>query len=178
MYCSASLFLNKQTLCSFGMNTSVYKHVCQIVWNFGYRFLISKILIHPLPERIQKLWIVFSHVVRRDTSLVCLLGTPKCYNFCRVDTSSRVPPIDAPLSWWVDGIVGQTHMPSYPPLHVGHGDGGRYGVSKVANWFFIFQFRESISELECYIGSYWDRELFANPDHRGSIRFSLMKQGL
>jgi hypothetical protein len=39
---------------SVGMNTSVDKHVRQIVRNFGYRFLISKILILPLPERIQK----------------------------------------------------------------------------------------------------------------------------
>ena len=68
MYCSASLFLNKRTLCSFGMNTSVYKHVHQIIRNFGYRFLISKILICPVPERIQKVWIVYSHIVRRDTS--------------------------------------------------------------------------------------------------------------
>ncbi len=69
MCCSASLFLilNKRTLRSFGTNTSVYKHVPQIVRNFGYWFLISKILICPLPERIQKVWIVFSHVVRRDT---------------------------------------------------------------------------------------------------------------
>ena len=50
------------------MNTSVYKHVRKIVQNFEYRFLISKILICPLPERIQKVRIVFSHVVRRDTS--------------------------------------------------------------------------------------------------------------
>jgi hypothetical protein len=28
---------------SFGMNTSVYKHVRKIVQNFGYKFLISKI---------------------------------------------------------------------------------------------------------------------------------------
>ena len=33
------------------------------------------------------------------TSLDCLLGPPKCYNCFRVvDTLSRVPPIDAPLS--------------------------------------------------------------------------------
>jgi hypothetical protein len=68
MYCSASLFLNKRTLYSFGMYTSVYKHVHQIIRNFGYRFLISKIQICPVPERIQKVWIVYSHIVRRDTS--------------------------------------------------------------------------------------------------------------
>jgi hypothetical protein len=68
MYCSASLFLKERTLRSFGMNTSVDKHVRQIVRNFGYRFLTSKILILPLPERIQKVRIVFSHVARRDTS--------------------------------------------------------------------------------------------------------------
>ena len=35
MYCSASLFLKERTLHSFGMNTSVDKHVRQIVRNFG-----------------------------------------------------------------------------------------------------------------------------------------------
>ena len=30
MYCLASLFLNKRTLRSFGINTSVYKHVRKI----------------------------------------------------------------------------------------------------------------------------------------------------
>jgi hypothetical protein len=68
MYCSASLFLKERTLRSFGMNTSVYLHVRWIVRNFGYGFLISNIQIRPLPERIQKVRIVFSHVVRRDTS--------------------------------------------------------------------------------------------------------------
>ena len=62
------------------------------------------------------------------TSLDCLLGPPKCYNFFRVDTLSRVPPIDAPLSWWVDGIVGQTNILSDPPLHVGHGDADYYVI--------------------------------------------------
>ena len=62
MYCSASLCLKEQTLHSFGMNTSVYKHVRKIVRSFGDRFLISKIQIRPLPERIQKVRIVFSHV--------------------------------------------------------------------------------------------------------------------
>ena len=78
----------KQKLCSFGMNTSVYKHVRQIVQNLGYRFLISKILICPLPERIQKVLIIFSRVVRRDT--LCLrrydylryyIIDPLCYVF-------------------------------------------------------------------------------------------------
>ena len=68
MYCSASLFLKKWMLCSFGMNTSVYQHVHQIVQNLGYQFLISKILICPLPERIKKVRTVFSQVVRRYTS--------------------------------------------------------------------------------------------------------------
>jgi len=54
MHCSASLFLKERTLRSFGMNTSVDKHVRQIVSNFVYRFLISKILILLLPEKIQK----------------------------------------------------------------------------------------------------------------------------
>jgi len=67
MYCSASLFLKERTLRSFGINTSVDKHVHQIVRNFGYQFLISKILNLPMPEMIQKVRIVFSHVVRRDT---------------------------------------------------------------------------------------------------------------
>jgi hypothetical protein len=62
MYCSASLFLKERTLRSFGINTFVDKHVRKIVRNFGYRFLISKILIRPLSERIQKVRIVFSHV--------------------------------------------------------------------------------------------------------------------
>jgi len=50
------------------MNISMDRHVRQIGRNFGYRFLNSKILILPLPERIQKVRIVFSHIVRRDTS--------------------------------------------------------------------------------------------------------------
>jgi len=69
MYCSATLFLKKTEVAFFWyMNTSVYKHVRKIVRIFGYRFLISKILIRPLPERIQKVRIIFSHVVRRDSS--------------------------------------------------------------------------------------------------------------
>ena len=44
----------KRKLRSFGMKTSVYKHVRKILRNFGYQFLVSKILILPLPERIQK----------------------------------------------------------------------------------------------------------------------------
>ena len=38
MYCSASLFLKERMFRSFGMNTSVYKHLRQIVHSFGYRF--------------------------------------------------------------------------------------------------------------------------------------------
>ena len=52
------------------MNTFVYKHVHQIVRNFWNQFLFSDILIRPLPERIQKVWIVFFRVARRDT--LCL----------------------------------------------------------------------------------------------------------
>ena len=70
MYCLASLFLKKWTLRSFGMNTCVYKHVHQIVQIWGYGFLISKILICPLPERIKKVQTVFSHIMRRDSSLL------------------------------------------------------------------------------------------------------------
>ena len=68
MYFSASLFLKKWKLHSFGMNTSVYKHVHKIVQNFGYRFHISKILICPFPEKIQNVQIIFSRIARRDTS--------------------------------------------------------------------------------------------------------------
>ena len=67
MYCLASLFLKKWTLHSFGINTSMYKHVRQIVQNLGYQFLISKTLICLLPESIQMVPTVFSHVVRQDT---------------------------------------------------------------------------------------------------------------
>jgi len=74
MYCSASLFLKKRKLHSSGMNTSVYKHIRKIVQNFGYRFFISKIQIRPLPERILMVRIVFSHVVRRDTSCLRRYG--------------------------------------------------------------------------------------------------------
>ncbi len=35
--------------------------------------------------------------------------------------NSWEPSNDAPLSWWVDGIVGQTNPLHDPPLHVGHG---------------------------------------------------------
>ena len=67
MYCLASLFLKKTDIRFFGMNTFVYKHAHQIVQNLGYQFLISKILTCPLPESIQKVQTVFSHIVRRDT---------------------------------------------------------------------------------------------------------------
>ena len=67
-----SISEKKRKLHSFGINTSVYKDVRKIVRNFGYQFLISKIRIRPLPERIQKVRIVFSHIVRRDTSCLRL----------------------------------------------------------------------------------------------------------
>ncbi len=59
---------------------------------------------------------------------VCLLGLPKCNNFFRVDTSFRDPPIDTPLSRWVNGISGQTNTLSDPPLHVGHGNADYYVI--------------------------------------------------
>ena len=70
MYCSASLFLKEWTLRSFGMNTSVDKDVRQTVHNVGYLLPISKILILPFPERIEKVQIILSHLAKRDT--LCL----------------------------------------------------------------------------------------------------------
>ncbi len=62
------------------------------------------------------------------TSLAGLLSPPKCNNLFRVDTSLRVPPIDTPLSWWVNGISGQMNILTKSPFHVGHGNAIYYGI--------------------------------------------------
>ena len=94
MYCLASLYPKKRKMHSFGMNTSVYKHVRQIVWNFGYRFLISKILICPLPERIQKVRIansLFSCCEKRYfvSETIWLPMILDCWSFVRCVFFSR-----------------------------------------------------------------------------------------
>jgi hypothetical protein len=63
-----------------------------------------------------------SNLISGVMSLFCLLGRLKSYNFSRVDTSFMEPSINAPLSWQVDGIVGQTNTLSNPPFHVDHRD--------------------------------------------------------
>ena len=40
---------------------------------------------------------------------------------------------------------------------------GRYGVIKVAHWFLIFAFRDSISEVDCNIRVYKFKRGFATP---------------
>jgi hypothetical protein len=50
---------SEKTKVAFFWYEYLHKHVRKIVQNFGYRFLISKILICPLPKRIQKVWIAF-----------------------------------------------------------------------------------------------------------------------
>jgi hypothetical protein len=41
---------------------------------------------------------------------------------CKLEVSFVLPSLVAPLSWQVDGIVGQTNILSDPPFHVDHGD--------------------------------------------------------
>jgi hypothetical protein len=64
---SRLLYLLKNGYTFFLYEYLHYKHARQIVQNLGYQFLFSKILICPLPERIKKVRIVFSHVVRRNS---------------------------------------------------------------------------------------------------------------
>ena len=45
----------------------------------------------------------------RAISLASFFVPLKCFNLFRVDTSFMGPSINAPLSWQVDGIVGQTN---------------------------------------------------------------------
>ncbi len=56
------------------------------------------------------------------TSLVSLLSLQKNSNIFKLEVSLEVPSLMAPLSWQVDGIVGQTSNLSAPPFHVDHGD--------------------------------------------------------
>ena len=55
-------------------------------------------------------------------------GSAEILQFLRVETSLLAPPIDAPLSRWVNGISGQTNTPSDSPLHVGHSDADFYVI--------------------------------------------------
>jgi hypothetical protein len=55
-----------------------------------------------------------------DTRLVSLLSPHKINNIFKLEVSFDLPPLVAPLSWQVDGIVGQTNTLSDPPLHVDH----------------------------------------------------------
>ncbi len=57
-----------------------------------------------------------------STSLVSLLGPLKCFHLLKVDTYFAKPSLNALLSWWVSGIVGQMNTLPNPPFHVGHGD--------------------------------------------------------
>ncbi len=72
--------------------------------------------------------IKFGWARKTSTSLPGLLSPPKCFNFFRVDNLFRVPPIDTPLSRWVDGISGQMNIPSDPPLCVGLGNADYYVI--------------------------------------------------
>ena len=92
MYCLVGFSISEQTDVAFFWYEylRIYMYVRQNEI-MGYRFLISKILIHPLPERIQKVQIVFSHAVRRDTLwlrwydyLQCQIVDPLCniFLFC------------------------------------------------------------------------------------------------
>ena len=56
---------------------------------------------------------------------------------------------------------------------------GRYGVIKVAHWFLIFAFRDSISEVDCNIGVYSGiGHCFADPYKLFSVLHSLTRQVL
>ena len=74
------------------------------------------------------------------------------------------------LSMWVTAML--TFM-SLCALH------GRYGVIKVAHWFLIFAFRDSISEVDCNIGVYSGiGHCFADPYKLFSVLHSLTRQVL
>jgi hypothetical protein len=56
------------------------------------------------------------------TSLVSLLSPQKINNIFKLEVSLVPLSLVAPLSWQVDGIVGQTNILSNPPFHVDHGN--------------------------------------------------------
>ncbi len=113
-----------------------------------------------LPAKTEKArfrFISFIFVIP-NTSLTGLLSPPKCNNFFRVDTSLRVPPIDTPLSQWVNGISGQTNILADSPFHVGHGNAIYYGIGCRIEYlvvmslrkredFWVSNFRDLISEV-------------------------------
>jgi hypothetical protein len=100
------------------------------------------------------------------TSLFCLLGLLKSFNLLKVDTYFSGSSVDAPLSWQVSGIAGQTNTLSDPPLHVDHGDADynvivyrfrvdiwcHYGSAKQFS-FFVTQFLTSIETSGPTVGS-------------------------
>ena len=57
-----------------------------------------------------------------STSLVSLLSSQKLTIIFKLEDSFVLPSLVAPLSRQVDGIVGQTNIPSNPLFHVDHGD--------------------------------------------------------
>ncbi len=60
--------------------------------------------------------------VAHCTSLVSILSPQKKYNIFKLEFSFVLPSLVAPLSWQVDGIVGQTNILSNPPFHMDHSD--------------------------------------------------------
>ena len=94
------------------------------------------------------------------TSSFCHLGPLKCFNFSRVDTSFMGPTLNAPLSWWVDGIVGQTNtlsdllsmwVTAMQSIRALGAASDRCNVTKVGHWFLNFNL---ISNIDWNIGAY------------------------
>jgi hypothetical protein len=65
-------------------------------------------------------WVSMSPI--KSMSLVSLLSPQKNNNIFQLEVSFVLLSFVAPLSWQVDGIVGQTYILSNPPFHVYHGD--------------------------------------------------------
>ncbi len=63
-----------------------------------------------------------SHGAQDITSLVSFLSLQKINNIFKLEVPFVLPSLVAPLSWQVDGIVGQTNILSDPSLHMDHGD--------------------------------------------------------
>jgi hypothetical protein len=75
---------------------------------------------HPF---FSSVYLSICYLTNKITALVSLLSPQKFNNnIFKLEVSFVLPSLVTPLSWWVDGIVGQTNIQSGPPFHVDHGN--------------------------------------------------------
>jgi hypothetical protein len=99
--------------------------------------------------------------------LVSLLSSWKTNSSFKLEVSFELTSLVAPLSWQVDGIVGQTNTLSNPPCHVNHIDAILWGIGCRLGYirhlwssaymfdFLIFAICYSISDIDCWFGAYY-----------------------